>query len=79
MTGMIFVQTSQIKNYKDGWMEMYCILDPYTKIVSLHPSKTATKCFKALSLENARVIYGGESGRLIKSERGGKRKLARYA
>ena len=77
LTGMLFHQKTAKKNNKDGWQEMYCILDPYTKILSLHPSKSASKCYRALSLESARVIYGGEAGRVISSESGAKKKTVK--
>jgi len=56
---------------------MYAILDPVTKLLSLHETKTSRKCYKALSLDGARVIYGGECPRRISSANGGKNKFVK--
>ncbi len=77
LTGYLYVQTSTMKNDRSGWKEMYCILDPFTKMISVHTSKQASKCYKALSIAGGRVIYGGEMARQVKSVNGGKQKLVK--
>ena len=77
LTGHLFIQTSSRKSDKEGWVEMYSILDPFTKILSMHPAKNATRCYRAISLEGGRVIYGGEVPRTLRSERGGKQKIVK--
>ncbi|GMH75395.1 hypothetical protein TrLO_g812 [Triparma laevis f. longispina] len=72
--GFLFLQTSPIKNNPETWKEMYCILDPYTKLVSFYKEKNSNKCALAVSLEGGRVIYGGESPRTRSSLHGGKQK-----
>ena len=81
LTGYLYIQTSQRaanrKTDPSTWQEMYVILDPYTKIISLLQTPTSAKAYGAISLTDGRVIYGGEVGRTSTSVNGGKQKTVK--